>query len=228
MREVQGVLFDMDGLLLDSERLYLEATRQAFEEHSFDFQTDAYLECICTPDVEAVKIMRTAYDDTLPVEKVMARAAELYRKRVHSEPVPLKEGCLELLGFLEENDIKCAVVTSTRTELAEHKLRLAGIHDAFSFVIGGDQVTRSKPAPDIYLRGVEKMGVPVEACLALEDSENGVRAAVVAGLQVVQVPDLKAPSDEFLTLGHEVLPSLRAVKDYLAGLGSVSVDTYSV
>ena len=221
MKKVQGVLFDMDGLLLDSERLYLEASRRAFEEHSFDFQTEAYLECICTPDAEAVKIMRAAYGETLPVDRVMARAAELYRERVHAAPVPLKEGCTELLAFLEANDIKRAVVTSTRTAMAEHKLRLTGIHEAFSFVIGGDQVTRGKPAPDIYLRGVDKLGLPAKTCLALEDSENGVRAAVAAGLRVIQVPDLKAPSDEFLTLGHEVLPSLGAVKEYLMGLGDV-------
>ena len=212
---IQGVLFDMDGLLLDSERLYLEASRQAFREYAFDFQTEAYLECICTPDVEAVKILRAAYGEALPVEKVMARAATLYGERVHAEAVPLKKGCLELLDFLEANGTKRAVVTSTRTELAEHKLKLAGIRNAFAFVLGGDQVKRSKPAPDIYLRGVEKLNVPVEACLALEDSENGVRAAVAAGLRVIQVPDLKAPSDEFLKLGHEVLPSLTAVQSYL-------------
>ena len=222
MKEVQGVLFDMDGLLLDSERLYLEASRQAFGEHAFDFQAEAYLECICTPDAEAVKIMRAAYGETLPVEQVMARAAELYRERVHAEPVPLKEGCTELLAFLEASNIKRAVVTSTRTAMAEHKLRLAGIHNAFSFVIGGDQVTRGKPAPDIYLRGVEKLGIPAKTCLALEDSENGVRAAVAAGLRVIQVPDLKAPSDEFLTLGHKVLPSLGAVPSFLAGLEGIS------
>ncbi len=218
----------MDGLLLDSERLYLEASRQAFVEHAFDFQTEAYLECICTPDVEAVKIMRAAYGGTLPVEKVMARAATLYSERVSSEPVPLKEGCAELLDFLKTNDIKRAVATSTRTDLAEHKLKLAGIREAFSFVIGGDQVTRSKPDPEIYQRSFERLGVPAGTCWALEDSENGVRAAVAAGLRVIQVPDLKAPSDEFLTLGHAVLPSLTAVREYLAGLGSVSVDTHSV
>ena len=221
MRKVQGVLFDMDGLLLDSERLYLEASRQAFQEHAFDFQAEAYLECICTPDIEAVKIMRAAYGEALPVEKVMARAADLYRKRVHSEPVPLKEGCLELLDFLKANDIKRAVATSTRTVLAEHKLKLAGIRDDFAFVIGGDQVKRSKPDPEIYRRSFERLGVPAGTCLALEDSENGVRAAVAAGLRVIQVPDLKAPSEEFLTLGHAVLPSLTAVKEYVAGLGGI-------
>ncbi|CAN5892239.1 HAD family phosphatase [soil metagenome] len=215
---LEGILFDMDGLLLDSERLYLEASRQAFGEYSFDLQTEAYLECICTPDVQAVEILRAAYGEALPVEQVMARAATLYGERVRAEPVPLKMGCLELLNFLQANDIKRAVVTSTRTEMAEHKLKLAGIREAFAFVVGGDQVERSKPDPAIYRRGVEKLGVPVEACLVLEDSENGVRAAVAAGLRVIQVPDLKAPSDEFLTLGHDVLPSLGAVQAYLAGL----------
>ena len=90
--------------------------------------------------------LRAAYGEALPVEKVMARAATLYMKRVHAEPVPLKKGCLELLDFLEANGTKRAVVTSTRTELAEHKLKLAGIRNAFAFVLGGDQVKRSKPS----------------------------------------------------------------------------------
>lgn len=222
MNAVSGVIFDMDGLLLDSERLYLEASRQAFEEHAFDFETEVYLNCICTPDAQAVETLRAAYGEALPVEKVMARAAELYAVHVHAEPVPLKGGCAELLDFLKTNHIKRAVATSTHTELAEHKLKLAGIRDAFAFVMGGDQVQRSKPDPEIYRRSAKQLKVPAERCLALEDSENGVRAAVAAGLQVIQVPDLKAPSFELLSLGHTVLPSLAAVQQYLVELETVS------
>ena len=141
---------------------------------------------------------------------------------MHSEPVPLKGGCAELLDFLKTSDIKRAVATSTHTKLAEHKLRLAGIRDAFAFVMGGDRVQRSKPDPEIYRRSAEQLGVPAERCLALEDSENGVRAAVAAGLRVVQVPDLKAPSFELLSLGHTVLASLTAVQQYLVELETIS------
>ncbi len=210
-----AVLFDMDGLLLDSERLYLEAFRAACERRQYVFDEASYLNIICTPDAEAREILLAGYGAAFPVDEVSALAADTYRERIKAEAVPLKKGALELLKFLEERGVPRAVVTSTRTELACHKLRLAGLLNAFSFVVGGDQVKRGKPAPESYLLACAKLEVNPERCWALEDSDNGVRAALAAGLTVIQIPDLKAPSDELLAFGHEVRASLLEV---LAGL----------
>lgn len=206
-----AVLFDMDGLILDSERLYLEAFGGACEAHGYPFERAVYLQLICTPDDEARAILLRDYGDGFPVDAVSALAAERYRARVAREPVPLKAGALELLSFLEACGVPRAVVTSTETALAQHKLRLAGVLDAFAFVLGADQVLRPKPAPDPYEAACARLGVAPARALALEDSENGVRSALAAGLEVVQVPDLKAPSAAFLCLGHEVRASLTEV-----------------
>lgn len=215
-----AVLFDMDGLLLDSERLYLEAFGSACEAHGYPFERSVYLQLICTPDDEARAILLRGYGTAFPVDAVSALAAERYRARVEATPVPLKAGALELLDFLERHAVPRAVVTSTETALARHKLRLAGVLGAFAFVLGYDRVPRPKPAPDPYQTACARLGVAPARALALEDSENGVRSALSAGLKVVQVPDLKVPSAAFLRLGHEVRASLREV---LSGLEPAQV-----
>lgn len=215
MGAFEAVLFDMDGLLLDSERLYLAAFRAACEVHGYAFDETSYLNIICTPDDEASSILHSAYGSAFPLAEVSRLAAERYRLRVEAEPVPLKPGVEGLLEYLLTRDLPRAVVTSTHSALARHKLKLAGVLEAFSFVLGGDQVAQGKPAPEGYLRACAQFGAGPERCLALEDSENGVRAALAAGLTVVQIPDLKAPSDELRALGHRIMPSLAAVRDWL-------------
>lgn len=210
-----AVLFDMDGLLLDSERLYLDAFRAACEVHGYAFDEASYLNIICTPDDEASSILRSAYGSAFPLAEVSRLAAERYRQRVEAEPVPLKPGVEGLLEYLLARDLPRAVVTSTSSALAQHKLKLAGVLEAFSFVLGGDQVAQGKPAPEGYLCACAQLGARPERCLALEDSENGVRAALAAGLTVVQIPDLKAPSDELRALGHRIMLSLAEVRDWL-------------
>ena len=214
---LDAVAFDMDGLLLDSERLYQTAFREACEAQGLPFDEASYLEIICTPDAEARTILRAAYGAAFPLEAVLHAAAERYRSRVEREPVPLKPGVRALLEVLAARNIPRAVVTSTARDFARHKLRLAGLLEAFAFVVGGDDTARNKPAPEPYLLACARFGLPPERCLALEDSENGVRSALAAGLRVVQIPDLKAPSADVLRLGHAVLGSLAEVAALLGG-----------
>jgi beta-phosphoglucomutase-like phosphatase (HAD superfamily) len=119
-----------------------------------------------------------------------------------------------LLEHVSSLGIPTAVATSTRTERAREKLLRAGVLDRFHEVVGGDQVAHSKPSPDIYLRVAELLRVRPRGCLALEDSDNGVRAALAAGMTVVQIPDLLSPSADVLELGHIVLTSLAEVAEY--------------
>ena len=129
--------------------------------------------------------------------------------------IPLKSGAEELLQDLKRGGIPMAVATSTPNPRATHMLRNSGMLQAFDVVVAGDQVQRGKPLPDIYLRAAELLGVPPERCLALEDSENGVRSALAAGMTVIQVPDLVEPSDAVRDLGHTILGTLHDVREQM-------------
>jgi len=121
---------------------------------------------------------------------------------------------VELLEHVKRIQIPVAVATSTRSTHALDRLAKAGLLDYFEFVVGGDQVKNSKPNPEIYLTATEKLQCDPKNCLAFEDSENGVRAALGAGLRVIQVPDLVVPSAEVVALGHTILASLSEVPEH--------------
>jgi HAD superfamily hydrolase (TIGR01509 family) len=220
MRRFEAIIFDMDGLLLDTERIAQSAFLETCRELGVCGQDELFIRCIGTNQARGREVLRAGLQgqaDFLRFEQVWEAK---YVERISHGPIPVKEGALELLERVLSLRIPAAVATSTRTARAQEKLRKSGILDRFQTVVGGDQVRNSKPAPDIYLRAAEVLSARPEACLALEDSENGVRAAVSAGMTVVQIPDLVQPSPDLLALGHIVLPSLRDVADYLsAGRG---------
>jgi len=128
-------------------------------------------------------------------------------------PIPLKDGAAELLACLAELEIPVAVATSTESRRAMRKLEAVGILTHFKAIVGGDQVRNSKPHPDIYLRAAQILGVRPTKCLALEDSENGVRSAADA-VTVIQIPDIVQPSTALRSLGHTILQSLHDVRTY--------------
>jgi HAD superfamily hydrolase (TIGR01509 family) len=136
--------------------------------------------------------------------------------RAVEQPVPLKKGVTALLTMLKDKNIPTALATSTVYEIAVKKLKNAQIVDYFNEIVSGDMVLQSKPHPEIYLTAAARIGIKPEHCIALEDSEAGVRAAHAAGMRVFQVPDLIQPSNEFRKLGHTVIDSLEALVPLLA------------
>lgn len=125
------------------------------------------------------------------------------------------KGVHNLLDYLHASGIPTAVATSTNTDHALHKLEQSGILHRFTTITGGDQVANGKPAPDIYLKAAKSIDANPLSCLALEDSPNGVRAAIAAGMHVIQIPELVEPDEALRSLGHTVLGDLDAVLDYL-------------
>jgi HAD superfamily hydrolase (TIGR01509 family) len=214
MRRFASVVFDMDGLLLDTERIALSAFLEACTELGLAGQEELFTRCIGTSASRSREVLKTGLDgraDHLLFEKVWDRN---YTERISNEPIPVKDGAVEILDHIAALRIPAAVATSTRAARAREKLQSAGILDRFQAIVGGDEVLNSKPAPDIYLRAAQRLDVRAAACLALEDSENGVRAALAAGMTVVQIPDLVPPSDSLRALGHIVLRSLSDVPTY--------------
>lgn len=207
----------MDGLLLDSERLARDSFVQACTEVGWAPDLAVYDLCVGSTYEGTERILRTHFGADFPFEAVNERWGALYEARVLRQPVDLKSGALDLLVRLEELGIPRALATSTRRGIATAKLHNASLSEYFAHLVCGGETARGKPHPDPYLEAAGRLRVDPGLCWALEDSNNGVRAAHAAGLQVFQIPDLVPPSDEVRALGHIVVESLFDVLKLLDG-----------
>lgn len=214
MNHFAAVLFDMDGLLLDTERVALASFNAACGQLDIALPEEVFLRCLGVNRRASRGILEEALRGAAGLDVFTAAWEQAYTAHVAREPIQVKAGAVELLEHLAALEVPVAVATASSTATARCKLEAAGILQRFAVVAGGDQVSRSKPYPDIYLHAAQLLQVDPARCLALEDSENGVRAAVASGMCVVQIPDLIPPSPELLSLGHIVLPGLADVAGY--------------
>ena len=214
MKRFEAIVFDMDGLLLDSERIVLDAFLLVCEHFELGDRTELLKQCIGTNRDYTRARMTEAFGSGVDFNEFQNMWTLKHEEIVGDDAMPLMDGARELLDLIQQLDIPRAVATSTRSAQALDRLEKADLLHYFEFVVGGDQVTNSKPDPEIYLAATQKLGCNPTSCLAFEDSENGVRAALGAGLRVIQVPDLVAPSANVRALGHTILESLRDVPGY--------------
>lgn len=211
----QAAIFDMDGLLLDTERVCQQAFRDACDFLSLPFLEKIYLSMIGCNAVGIEKIMTKGYGHLIDYELLRKEWMSRYDPIVKTQAIPVKKGVLALLTWLQENKIPMAVATSTHRDLAKHKLKLAGLYDYFDSLSAGCEVQQGKPHPEIFLLAAKRLKVAPELCLVFEDSNNGVRSAVAAQMQVFQIPDLVTPCAEVLAFDHIIKDSLDAVLQHL-------------
>ena len=211
IQDFDAVVFDMDGLLLDTESIALEAFTQANKRAGLSLDQSIFYRCVGTNHKTSGRILREALGSDELYQKLQQEWDTAYSE-ICDEGIPLMPGVLELLAFLKDINQRIAVATSSKIQGATKKLKKAGIYDAFEVIIGGDQVNEGKPAPDIYLLAAKALGVNPNYCLALEDSKNGTLSGLRAGMTVVQVPDLVQPDEELLQTGHIIVESLHEVK----------------
>jgi HAD superfamily hydrolase (TIGR01509 family) len=193
---IQTVIFDMDGLMLDTEPLYRIAWKRASAECGFELTDEIYKSLVGRGRKDAERTLRETFGPEFSPEKFRALAAQYEEQEFAGPPTPKKPGLDELLAFLEQRNLPLAVATSTERRLALPRLARAGLLSRFDAIATGDEVSRGKPFPDLFLLAAKRLGAEPSSCLVLEDSEAGVFAARAAGMQVFQVPDLVEPSDE--------------------------------
>ncbi len=216
--QIQAVLFDMDGVIFDSEIKVIECWKDIAEKYGFgDIETPCY-EALGTTREKTREIMLEHYGADFPYDEYKEEMSALFHARYGEGRLPKKKGVEELLQFLHMHNLKVALASSTRREVVTQELRDGGLLDYFDAVICGDMVARSKPEPDIFLKACEVLGVSPEHAVGIEDSYNGMRALAAAGITAIMVPDLKQPTDEIRGLATEVLPDLLAVKTFLKNM----------
>ncbi|GAA5164435.1 HAD family phosphatase [Viridibacterium curvum] len=217
LRRPEAIIFDMDGLLLDSERVSLALFAQAAQELGVRWDAAVGLQMVGLNSRDSNGILLKAFGEDYPVDALRERFGELYEATITAGGIPCKPFVRELLARCEALRIPCAVATSTRRVRAEAKLIRAQLMPHFKALACGDEVVRGKPHPEIYELAASKIGAQPSRCLALEDSNAGVRAAVSASMQTVMVPDLLKPDLDIRRLGVPVVDSLKHVLVALDG-----------
>ncbi len=211
---VEAVIFDMDGLLLDTENVYRRAMIASASGLGYDFPETFCHSLVGTAETEIHAILRQRFGDDFPIPQLF-RECEVEMQRLLDTGVPVKAGATELIGELAARKLPMAVATSTVRRIAEHHLKRAGLLDHFAAVCTREDVTRGKPHPDLFLKAASHLGVRAERCLVLEDSYHGVRAAHAAGAMPIMVPDLLPATDELRALCIAVVRDLHDVRTML-------------
>ena len=215
MRDFDAVVFDMDGVIFDSERAVMNCWIELAKKYNIKDIEEPYLACTGTTDAKTREIMLNAYGEDFPYDEYAKEASVMYHERYDGGRLPMKPGVKEILMFLKDNGKKIALASSTRRQTVINQLRDAGILDYFDEIVTGDMVSRSKPEPDIFLLACEKIEVEPERAYAIEDSYNGIRAAHAGNLRPIMVPDLLPSNEEMEGLAETVLSNLIDAAEYL-------------
>lgn len=202
-----GVVFDMDGILIDSEPLFRAVAQQAVSDLGYSLSDETYVAWMGLPPRAVEAAMMTSMGEDFPFDEFRARFSERWTTHTDTHGVPAQPGMADLLAALKVREVPYCVATSTQRSQAERSLELAGLARFIDILIGGDEVEQGKPEPEIFQRAAEKIGVAAASCVALEDSAVGVRSASSAHMLTIMVPDLHRPTPEIAALAHYVLPS---------------------
>ena len=217
--KIAAAIFDMDGLLIDSERMSLACWHDAALELGHTISEHIPLGMIGMHSSKTESYLHRELGEDFPVMALRARTHEIYLERSHLA-IDLRPGVIELLDYLQERAIPCAVATSTRRSIATHHLETTRLLPYFQFAVCGDEISHPKPAPDIYLKAIKKLNAQAAECIVFEDSNFGAQAGHAAGCRVFMVPDLRPPLPETQALGLEIIESLHHAKVILESEGA--------
>ena len=214
--EIKMVIFDMDGLMLDTERCYYNGVKEMCEKKQIKVDMSIYRAVIGTSEaIDMEKFNKSTYPNDA-LEKMICQYVDNRRKELCEEGVAIKKGLRELLNILNKRNILRAVATSTPKPIAEKLLERVGIKKEFSVIVSATDVKKVKPAPDIFLLACEKVQILPERCLVLEDSVPGAKAAKAAGIPYIIVPDINYPEKEVAKAAEMVADSLLDVEKLFA------------
>lgn len=215
MMNIELVIFDMDGLMFDTETVSREAWKIAGEKVNMPVDDELFSEFLGTNSKYITNLLINKFGEKSPYKELISERNIMADKLIDMNGLRVKKGLKELLAYLKENNIKRAVATSTSRARALKLLTLGGVVNEFDYIICGDEVTKSKPDPEIFLKVAEKLNVLPENCIVLEDSRFGVYAAKNAGMYPIMVPDLLTPDEELLGMIYKKADDLGQVIELL-------------
>ncbi|WP_035053550.1 HAD family hydrolase [Carnobacterium pleistocenium] len=214
MTKIEAVIFDMDGLMFDTEVLYYEANRIVAKRNNLDYTWEFHEKYIGVSDIEFHKEIYLNYESK-QAEILIKEGGQALLEHVEVNGLRKKKGLIELLDYLESKKIKKIVASSSIKSLVSLFLEKEKLTSYFDAVIGGDEVSRAKPSPEIYEKAWLKAAASKEKTIVLEDSLNGIRASYDAHIPVIMVPDLIPPTIEAKEKTVTILADLIAVKNFI-------------
>lgn len=214
-KDITTVIFDMDGVLLDTETLYLHFWTKIGNEMGIGDISEVIKLCTGTNTKGTERIVKEHLGNDFPFDYYRREVSTRFHAHVEKNGIPVKKGAAELLAYLAEEGYKIGLASSTAYDIVEAELKQAGLFTYFQKVVGGDMVENGKPAPDIYLMTCKAMQADPKMVYVIEDSYNGIRSAHAAGMIPIMVPDMLPPSEEIRTLCFRIEESLLTVKDFL-------------
>lgn len=219
--QLKAVIFDMDGLMLDTESVARKMWLGEAERMGIDVGEELYRKLIGRTYADIGDILRDALKDDDLVQRYMDNCLKVYEEHI-AQPIAQKPGLEKMLSFCDEKGLRKGVGTSSGRSLAVIKLRSGGIEGRFNALVGGCEVSNGKPHPEIFQKVAATLGVPPEECLVLEDSPSGVLAAHAAGARVIMIPDMIEPEEHIRAAADAVLTSLAEVPAYMLAKGWVA------
>ncbi|MCH5303963.1 MAG: HAD family phosphatase [Ruminococcus sp.] len=213
--KIKGVIFDMDGVILDSEKLYVRFWSEAGRACGYNFERKHALAIRSMARPFAVSKLKSFFGDDFNYDDVRNKRIELMSEYIEKNGIDTKHYAEEILSYLKENGYKTAIATATPPERTEKYLKQVGLYDYFDELISASMVENGKPAPDIYKFASAKLSLSPENCIAVEDSPNGVQSASSAGCVTVMVPDMDSPDDEVIKKVYRVADNLKELENII-------------
>ena len=212
---LKAVIFDMDGVIFDSEHLVYKEWLAISEKYGLDNIWEVYRKCIGVTEEITRKLFLEQYGESCPYEAYKAEVSASFHAKYDGGKLPLKDGVRELLEYLKTSGYWIGLASSTREAVVRDEISAAGLLPFFDNLTCGDMLKKSKPEPDIYLMACRNLEVAPGEAVAVEDSFNGIRSAYRAGMKPVMVPDLLPPDEEMKTLSWKICETLTDLKKFL-------------
>lgn len=215
---IKAIIFDMDGLMIDSERVTFECYQERLKDMNLTMDEEFYKTLLGKTIKGIYQRFYDVYGNDFPIENVIQDVHQLMAERFETEGVPVKKGLVELLHYLKDNNYKTIVATSSNRDRVDKILAQAKITEFFDDSICGDEVTKGKPNPEVFLKSCQKLGVNVDEAIVLEDSEAGIQASYDANIKVICIPDMKYPEKQYEEKTFKISKDLTEVTAYLKSL----------
>lgn len=212
----KAVIFDMDGVIFDTEKVYLDIWIEVFEKYGYKMTKELYVNVMGTGRKNVIKTFLENFGDDLPIEKMYEEKDNQLFYIIENQGIPLKEGVKELFSMLKEKNYKIALATSAKRERVEKQIKDKWLKESFDAIVCGDDVEKGKPSPDIFLKAAKKIDVEPENCFVVEDSPAGIKAAFSGGMKGLHVEDLKAADEDILKYCEKNFKNLQEIKEYLS------------
>lgn len=212
----KAVIFDMDGVIFDTEKVYLDIWTEVFEKYGYKMTKELYVTVMGTGRKNVIKTFLENFGDDLPIEKMYEEKDNQLFYRIENQGIPLKEGVKELFSMLKEKDYKIALATSAKKERVEKQIKDKWLKESFDAIVCGDDVEKGKPSPDIFLKAAKEIDVEPENCFVVEDSPAGIKAVFSGGMKGIHVEDLKVADEEILKYCQKNFKNLQEIKKYLS------------